>query len=109
MESWTPADLASRFTTATSITFGFWLPDIHRFLNFKIDNIRVLDEAKHPHMVSPTAFHTAPSRNNTLSDDLPARTDGRQVGLHSRFRRSLRSHPAAAVDTQLLEDANKER
>lgn len=28
-----------------------------RFLNFKIDNIRVLDEAKHPHMVrSPLSY-----------------------------------------------------
>ncbi|CDW99012.1 hypothetical protein [Sporisorium scitamineum] len=54
-----------------------------RFLNFKIDNIRVLDEAKHPHMM---AVKSAFIRGSVV----------RYVHI-----------PAAAVDTQLLEDATR--
>ncbi|SPO46884.1 related to LSM2 - Sm-like (Lsm) protein [Moesziomyces antarcticus] len=59
------------------------LKSVDQFLNFKIDNIRVLDEAKHPHMM---AVKSAFIRGSVV----------RYVHI-----------PAAAVDTQLLEDATR--
>lgn len=84
-----------------------------RFLNFKIDNIRVLDEAKHPHMVS---LVTSPMRTLCW---IAARTNcsspsfllSAQMAVKSAFiRGSVVRYvhiPAAAVDTQLLEDATR--
>ncbi|SPO35694.1 related to LSM2 - Sm-like (Lsm) protein [Pseudozyma flocculosa] len=59
------------------------LKSVDQFLNFKIDNIRVLDEARYPHMA---AVKSAFIRGSVV----------RYVHI-----------PAAAVDTQLLEDATR--
>ncbi|KDN53408.1 U6 snRNA-associated Sm-like protein LSm2 [Tilletiaria anomala UBC 951] len=59
------------------------LKSVDQFLNFKLDNIKVLDEASHPHMA---AVKSAFIRGSVV----------RYVHI-----------PAAAVDTQLLEDATR--
>ncbi|GAA5859540.1 hypothetical protein JCM8547_006869 [Rhodosporidiobolus lusitaniae] len=59
------------------------LKSVDQFLNIKLDNIRVLDEERYPHMV---AVRNCFIRGSTV----------RYVQL-----------PRAAVDTQLLEDATR--
>ncbi|KAN0061195.1 U6 snRNA-associated Sm-like protein LSm2 [Thecaphora frezii] len=59
------------------------LKSVDQFLNFKVDNIRVLDEARYPHMA---AVKSAFIRGSVV----------RYVHI-----------PASAVDTQLLEDATR--
>ncbi|ORY75984.1 U6 snRNA-associated Sm-like protein LSm2 [Leucosporidium creatinivorum] len=59
------------------------LKSVDQFLNIKLDNIRVLDEDKHPHMIAV--------RNCFIRGSVV-----RYVQL-----------PKAAVDTQLLEDATR--
>ncbi|KAK4702681.1 U6 snRNA-associated Sm-like protein LSm2, partial [Phenoliferia sp. Uapishka_3] len=59
------------------------LKSVDQFLNIKLDNIRVLDEERHPHMV---AVKNCFIRGSVV----------RYVQL-----------PKAAVDTQLLEDATR--
>ncbi|KAK0536934.1 U6 snRNA-associated Sm-like protein LSm2 [Tilletia horrida] len=59
------------------------LKSVDQFLNFKLDNIRVLDEQRYPHMMAVTSAFI---RGSVV----------RYVHL-----------PAQAVDTTLLEDATR--
>ena len=72
------------------------LKSVDQFLNFKLDDIRVLNEARYPHMV----------RTHRIRRSLT-----RQLAVKSTFiRGSVVRYvhiPPAAVDTQLLEDATR--
>lgn len=57
------------------------LKSVDQFLNFKLDDIRVLDQARFPHMVSGDAHASS-------------RADGGQVDVHPRVSRALRAHTA---------------
>jgi U6 snRNA-associated Sm-like protein LSm2 len=90
------------------------LKSVDQFLNIKLDNIRVLDEDKHPHMVS-----SARPAENSLAPRallLFSRRDANgalllQIAVRNCFiRGSVVRYvqlPKAAVDTQLLEDATR--
>lgn len=71
------------------------LKSVDQFLNIKLDDITVLEEEKYPHLVS-----IPQSSVNTL-----------QIAVKNVFiRGSVVRYvhlPAAAVDTQLLEDATR--
>ena len=59
------------------------LKSVDQFLNFKLDDIKVLDEARYPHMMAV-----------------------KSTFIRGSVVRSVHI-PAAAVDTQLLEDATR--
>ena len=61
------------------------LKSVDQFLNFKLDDIKVLDEARHPHMVRVSSL-----RENRHSYRLTI-TDGSQKLLHSRVGGALRT------------------
>ena len=71
-----------------------------RFLNIRLDNIKVADEARHPHMV-----------RNVFSDCSAATDFHTKMAVKNCFiRGSVVRYvqlPAEHVDTQLLEDATR--
>lgn len=74
---------------------------MHRFLNIRLDNIKVLDEARHPHMVRSC-------------DDVELRPFAQSYGQMAVKNCFIRGSvvryvqlPAEHVDTQLLEDATR--
>ena len=76
-------------------------PCLCRFLNIRLDSIKVLDETRHPHMVSlahhiPNAVHISLSAQMAVKNCFIRGSVVRYVQL-----------PAEHVDTQLLEDATR--
>jgi len=91
------------------------LKSVDQFLNIKLDNIRVLDEDKHPHMVSsapPAENSLAPralcfcSLGVALTLDVLLQIAVRNCFIRGSVVRYVQL-PKAAVDTQLLEDATR--
>lgn len=81
-----------------------------RFLNIRLDSIKVLDEARHPHMVSPDTSTTFPHHSLSYPTDLCGNFPSKMAVKNCFIRGSVVRYvqlPPEHVDTQLLEDATR--